>query len=140
MESGAQSTVPIGLTSTTWQGPYESSYSPFAPVAMGRRRGIRALFGCLKALPAQQLLQAQMMTEALPLHSTGSIALNKWSKKADSIQIRFRGAVHSDGDFVLLTHRAPSVDRQLTPDSPHTFLAQGKLAKIPFITGNSLDE
>jgi len=35
-----------------------------------------------------------MMTEALPLHSTGSIALNKWSKKADSIQIRFRGAVH----------------------------------------------
>lgn len=40
------------------------------------------------------------------------------------------------GSFVF----GPSIDGDIIPDSPHTLLAEGAFAKIPYISGNMKDE
>lgn len=110
MESGAQSTAPIGRTDSTWQGPYDATVG-FAncTVSNSTASQYNSSFACLKALPATALLNASLQAVALPQYQ---------------------------GGFVF----APSVDGGIIPDSPHTLLAQGKFARIPYISGNNKDE
>ncbi len=67
MESGAQSTAPIGPTSSIYQGPYDATVK-FAncTVSNGTASGNQSTFECLKALPAFALLNATLATLALP--------------------------------------------------------------------------
>ncbi|WWC68137.1 uncharacterized protein I206_102060 [Kwoniella pini CBS 10737] len=136
MESGAQSTAPIGPTASTWEDAYQyllqvtncsgqttaqSSSSANSTSSSGNattssvpstgsNSSSTALTGyeCLKALPAEALLKGQLAVKQ---------------------NILFSGFVY-----------APTIDGDLIPDSPHTLLSQGKFAKIPFISGNNKDE
>lgn len=105
MESGAPSSSPLGPTSSTWQGPYDS----VVKLTNCSSTNNQSTFDCLKALPVDVLLAAQVATTKLPQYSAG---------------------------FVF----GPSIDGNLIPDSPNTLLQEGKFAKIPFISGNNLDE
>ena len=74
MQSGAQSTAPIGPTDSSWQEPYDlvlsllgcdptsgssnSSSSPGANDTDTESKGLSG-FACLKAAPADQLVAAQ---------------------------------------------------------------------------------
>ncbi|KAK1927549.1 Carboxylesterase [Papiliotrema laurentii] len=122
MQSGAQSTAPIGPTDSTWQGAYDKLVQ-FAGCEVGSTNGstnattptganvgnYSSSFECLKYLPAEQLLSAQAQVRNLTQYALG---------------------------FVF----APSVDGDLIPDSPHKLLAEGKFARIPYISGNNRDE
>lgn len=114
MESGAQSVAPIGPTGTTFQAVYDdivmfTNCSASNGTGTGTPARNQSSFECLKSLPAEALLAAQLETEAMAQYAVA---------------------------FVF----APSIDGALIPDSPHTLLAEGKFAKIPFISGNNQDE
>jgi hypothetical protein len=66
MESGAQSVTPIGPTATTWQAPYNAVVAAAnCSVTNTTAAGNQSTFDCLKALPAQQLLAAQLKVQAM---------------------------------------------------------------------------
>ncbi|WVR04784.1 hypothetical protein IAU60_001796 [Kwoniella sp. DSM 27419] len=122
MESGAQSTLPLGPTGSTWEGAYQYLLKATGCVSGGgnstasnstsvatNATATQSPWQCLQNLPADQLLQGQLAVKANPLYQ---------------------------GGFVY----GPSIDGDIIPDSPHTLLSQGKFAKIPFITGNNKDE
>ncbi|KAK4688859.1 hypothetical protein P7C73_g1244, partial [Tremellales sp. Uapishka_1] len=113
MESGAQSTTPIGPTADTWQGPYNALVNATgcnAPsnLTTNSAAANQSTFECLKALPVQQIANASVAIEAM---------------------IQYSGFIFG-----------PSIDGDLIPASPHALLAQGNFSKIPFISGNNLDE
>ncbi|WRT64599.1 uncharacterized protein IL334_001532 [Kwoniella shivajii] len=122
MESGAQSTLPLGPTASTWEDVYQallqatncSSTPPSASTAntttspSTQSNSTSSGFDCLKALPADALLKGQLTVKS---------------------NLLFSGFVYG-----------PSIDGDEIPDSPHTLLSQGKFAKIPFISGNNKDE
>lgn len=72
MESGAQSTAPLGPANTTWQAPYNAfataagcnvtSYSN--GTAISSNGSLASNFNCLKALPATTLLNASMTVKS----------------------------------------------------------------------------
>jgi carboxylesterase type B len=84
MESGAQSTAPIGPTGSTWQGPYNAlvNYAGCNTTALTNgtasnstagnstsAANFSSSFECLKSIPASQLLLAQQRTQQLPQYS-----------------------------------------------------------------------
>lgn len=58
MESGAQSTAPIGPTNTTWEDAYTALLA--ATNCTSPSDGNATQFQCLKELPAQELLRGQL--------------------------------------------------------------------------------
>lgn len=58
MESGAQSTAPIGPTNSTWEDAYIALLA--ATNCTSPSAGNVTQFQCLKALPANELLQGQL--------------------------------------------------------------------------------
>ncbi|RSH92324.1 hypothetical protein EHS25_008739 [Saitozyma podzolica] len=111
MESGAQSVSPIGPTATTWQTAYNAVVSAAnCSVTNTTAAGNQSTFDCLKALPAQQLLAAQLKVQGM---------------------LQFAGFIFG---------KSPSIDGDLIPDSPHTLLANGQFAQKPYISGNVKDE
>jgi hypothetical protein len=70
MESGAQSVAPLGPTATTWQEPYDALVT-FANCSVTNTTAAanQSTFECLKGLPAEQLLAAQLSVQALPQFS-----------------------------------------------------------------------
>ena len=65
MESGAQSIAPLGPTGSTWQAPYDAivkAANCSAPLSdsTGSAAANQSTFECLKALPAEQLLNASL--------------------------------------------------------------------------------
>ncbi|EIW71100.1 hypothetical protein TREMEDRAFT_60040 [Tremella mesenterica DSM 1558] len=129
MESGAQSVVPIGPTNTTWQIGYDllAKFSGCAARAatslrkkdkrianyVGSAAYNQSTFLCLKALPADELLDALVKVSNV----TGPAGLIFGFKRL-----------------------GPSIDGDLITDSPHTLLQKGEFVKLPFITGSCLDE
>lgn len=79
MESGAQSTAPLGPTGSTWQGPYNAlvDYAGCNTTASTNSTtgnstsaaNFTSSFDCLKSIPASQLLLAQERTQELPQYS-----------------------------------------------------------------------
>lgn len=65
MESGAQSSSPIGPTSEVWQKPYDLLVQ-YTGCGNGTNS---SSFDCLKNLPAQQLLQAQQQVKNISIYS-----------------------------------------------------------------------
>ncbi|WWD21657.1 hypothetical protein CI109_106143 [Kwoniella shandongensis] len=134
MESGAQSTFPLGPTGSTWDDAYQyllkatncstagnataaaaantsTSANTTAPVSNSTSvasNNASTPWQCLKNLPAQALLKGQLTVKS---------------------NLLFAGFVYG-----------PSIDGDVIPDSPHTLLSQGKFARIPFISGNNKDE
>ncbi|WWD00792.1 hypothetical protein V866_007727 [Kwoniella sp. B9012] len=137
MESGAQSTAPIGPTGSTWEDAYQyllqvTNCSATSSTSANSTSGVSSNttstanattassatsnstssgltgFECLKALPADALLKGQLAVKS---------------------NLLFAGFIY-----------APSIDGDLIPDSPHTLLSQGRFAKKPFISGNNKDE
>jgi carboxylesterase type B len=127
MESGAQSTAPIGPTGTTWQGPYDLlvEYAGCSGNASANSTSASnaSSFDCLKALPADQILAAQEKVKQIPQYSLASVKVP-------------HSRVRTDSSFVF----APTIDGDIIPDSPHSLLAEGQFAKIPYISGNMKDE
>ncbi|WVQ98239.1 hypothetical protein IAU59_005362 [Kwoniella sp. CBS 9459] len=121
MESGAQSTLPLGPTGSLWDDAYQYLLNVTNCTAGPSTNGIAnatqtaggdsedPAWTCLKTLPPEQLLQGQLAVKANILYQAG---------------------------FVY----GPSVDGDLIPDSPYSLLSQGRIAKIPFISGNNKDE
>ncbi|WVF69607.1 hypothetical protein IAT40_004385 [Kwoniella sp. CBS 6097] len=119
MESGAQSTLPLGPTASLWDDAYQYLLTvtncTTTPSTNGTANSTEvassgdSAWNCLKTLPAEQLLQGQLAVKSNVLYQAG---------------------------FVY----GPSIDGDLVPDSPHSLLSQGKFAKIPFISGNNKDE
>ena len=73
MESGAQATAPLGPTSTTWQSPYDLivQYLNCSSSNSTSAAANQSSFDCLKAVPAEELLQAQVQTLNLTQYSAG---------------------------------------------------------------------
>lgn len=69
MESGAKSNAPIGPTSSTWQGPYDSIVDLTIAVNRIRQRPDQSTLDCLKALPAELLLEALLITDNFTVYS-----------------------------------------------------------------------
>ncbi|KAL7419296.1 hypothetical protein Q5752_006133 [Cryptotrichosporon argae] len=111
MESGAQSTNPLGPANTTWQTPYDLTvaYAGCNATANGTAAGNQSTFDCLKALPADVLNNATLAVKSLPQYQAPFI----WG---------------------------PSIDGDLIPGDPWELVTAGAYAKLPFITGNNLDE
>ncbi|OCF45772.1 hypothetical protein I317_00260 [Kwoniella heveanensis CBS 569] len=121
MESGAQSTLPLGPTASTWEDAYQyllnvtncttaaSPNNSSVNATAVQSNGTGDAWTCLKTLPAEQLLQGQLAVKENILYKAGFIY-------------------------------GPSIDGDLIPDSPFSLLSQGKFAKIPFISGNNKDE
>jgi hypothetical protein len=61
MQSGAQSTAPIGPTDSTWQMPYDAIVSAIGCNANSTEGSntTQSSFECLKATPADAILAAQ---------------------------------------------------------------------------------
>ncbi|KAK8847567.1 hypothetical protein IAR55_005426 [Kwoniella newhampshirensis] len=118
MESGAQSTLPIGPTASTWNSAYQyllQQTNCTTIAASNSTSGANATAGnsttpwqCLKNLPSESLLRGQLAVKS---------------------NVLFSGFVYG-----------PSIDGDIIPDSPHTLLSQGRFARIPFISGNNKDE
>ena len=120
MQSGAQSTAPIGPTDSTWQQPYDAIV---AAIGCSNSTGnstdsTQSSFECLKAAPAEAILAAQ---EAV-VNATGGAYVFCLCRANDR--------------FIF----APRIDGDLIPSSPHALLEEGKFARIPFISGNVKDE
>lgn len=113
MQSGAQSTSPLGPTGEFWQGPYDmvanlaGCKNASTPLTAA---GNQSTFDCLKDVPATKLLAAQTQTKANLVYALPFV----WG---------------------------PSVDGDLVPDAPWKLIRDGKFAQhIPFISGNTKDE
>ncbi|RXK40883.1 hypothetical protein M231_01731 [Tremella mesenterica] len=113
MESGAQGTTPIGPTSTTW----EATYDLFAQFS-----------GCMA--PASTSTHATIGSR----DSAGSNTTTFDCIKALSAEAILNATA------LVVNVTAPSIDGEIITDSPHTLLAEGKFSKLPFITGNCVDE
>jgi hypothetical protein len=61
MQSGAQSTAPIGPTDSTWQMPYDAIVTAIGCGANSTQGSntTQSSFECLKATPADAILAAQ---------------------------------------------------------------------------------
>ena len=61
MQSGAQSTAPIGPTDSTWQMPYDAIVNAIGCGANSTdsSNSTQSSFECLKAAPAEAILAAQ---------------------------------------------------------------------------------
>jgi len=61
MQSGAQSTAPIGPTSSTWQQPYDAIVAAIgcANGTSNSTESTQSSFECLKAAPAEAIIAAQ---------------------------------------------------------------------------------
>lgn len=78
MQSGAQSTAPIGPTGSTWQGPFDAlvnfaGCNTSANSTMGNATlagNFTSSFECLKSLPAAQILAAQQRVQQVPQYSS----------------------------------------------------------------------
>ena len=133
MQSGAQSTAPIGPTDSSWQEPYDLVLSLLgcdgsnSTVGTTNSSASGTGFECLKNTPGDELIAAQ---EAAINASNSAYVLPNSFLLSWSIN----GA--DDSRFIF----APSIDGDLIPASPHQLLEQGQFAKIPFISGSVKDE
>lgn len=66
LESGAQSTIPIGPTDEIWQEPYDLLVQY---AGCNSSNSSTDSFDCLKSLPAAQLLAAQERVRTVPIYS-----------------------------------------------------------------------
>ena len=85
MESGAQSSAPIGPTATSWQGPFDlllkytnctansttGSNATTSSSMAGSATANQSAFECLKAVPGDLLIKAQAQVQAQPQYSYG---------------------------------------------------------------------
>nr|ODN89252.1 hypothetical protein L204_06189 [Cryptococcus depauperatus CBS 7855] len=111
MESGAQSTVPIGPVDPTREDAYQALLTETD--CANSTKGATS-FECLRELPVGKLLQAQ------------TNVMN---------EIRFEAAFKTDCSI-----EGPAIDDDLIRKSPHKLLSEGKFANKPFITGTNKDE
>lgn len=116
MESGAPSTYSVADTSVSRQGPWDSIAELSGCTANATAAGAagsqayNTIFQCLQYAPSSVLQNATLTTLEQP-----------------SAQY---------GNFIF----GPSIDGTIIPDSPWSLLREGAFQKLPFISGNNLDE
>jgi carboxylesterase type B len=119
MQSGAMSTFPIGPANETRQPIFDrismltgcsANASMSFPMANGTRAFNQSEFECLRTLPNELLFNATRTVLDDPANSYGNFPFG------------------------------PTIDRDIVPASPAKLLQEGKFARIPFISGNMLDE
>ncbi|ORY24002.1 Alpha/Beta hydrolase protein [Naematelia encephala] len=74
MESGAQSVAPIGPTATTWNAPYDALVKlTNCSYTLNYTVGSNDSFTCLKTLPAEQILAAQLEMQNITQFAVGFV-------------------------------------------------------------------
>ncbi|TYJ55469.1 hypothetical protein B9479_003859 [Cryptococcus floricola] len=122
MESGAPSTAPIGPANSTWENAYQALLSAS---------------NCSSTSPSTNSTASANVLNANTATSTPFDCLRSLSSEQI---LAAQLSVKSQTEFAASFVYGPTIDGDLIPDSPHTLLAQGKIAKIPFITGSNKDE
>lgn len=112
MMSGAQSTSPLGPTADVWQGPYDM---------------VAQLTGCKNA--------------STPITAAGNQSTFDCLKKVPA-ETLLNATITTKNNllYALGFVWGPSVDGDIIPGAPWKLLEEGKFARIPFISGNNVDE
>lgn len=119
MQSGAMSTFPIGPANETRQPIFDrismltgcsANASRSFPMMNGSLAFNQSEFECLRTLPNEMLFNATRTVLDDPANAYGNFPFG------------------------------PTIDFDIVPASPAKLLQEGKFARIPFISGNMLDE
>ncbi|WVW78240.1 hypothetical protein I302_100193 [Kwoniella bestiolae CBS 10118] len=143
MESGAQSTTPIGPTGSTWEDAYQYL------LQVTNCSSTPASSANATAATPSSAANTTATTSSTNATSTGYATSSDSTSKltgfeclkalpADAL-LKGQLTVKSNLLFAGFIY-GPSIDGDLIPDSPHTLLSQGRFAKKPFISGNNKDE
>ncbi|WWC86721.1 uncharacterized protein L201_001599 [Kwoniella dendrophila CBS 6074] len=151
MESGAQSTTPIGPTASTFEDAYQallvatncsgSASASTSPATAGSPSTSNSTTPATSAgnSTSSSANSTVAIVAATSANSTGLTGFECLKALPAEALLKGQLAVKSNLLFSGFVY-GPTVDGDLIPDSPHTLLSQGKFAKIPFISGNNKDE